>query len=71
MKSKERILWKGIVAFLFGLITLVQFPVSTVAAYSALSSLNAGAAIALDADITLDNAELDKIVSEVVAISEN
>ena len=71
MKSKERILWKGIVAFLFGLITLVQFPVSTVAADSALSSLNAGAAIALDADITLDNEELDKIVSEVVAISEN
>ena len=71
MKSKERILWKGIAAFVFGLITLVCFPASTVAADSALTSLNAGAAIALDADITLDNEELDKIVSEVVAISEN
>ena len=54
MKSRERMLWKGIMAGFICLITLVVFPVSAVAA-----------------DITLDNEELDKIVSEVVAISEN
>ncbi len=71
MKSKERMLWKGIMALVIGMITLVNFPVSAVAASNGLEPLNAGAAIALDADITLDNEELDKIVSEVVAISEN
>ena len=71
MKSRERMLWKGIMAGFICLITLVVFPVSAVAADNGLSTMNAGAAIALDADITLDNEELDKIVSEVVAISEN
>ena len=61
MKSRERMLWKGIMAGFICLITLVVFPVSAVAADNGLSTMNAGAAIALDADITLDNEELIKL----------
>ena len=67
MKSTNKILLGGMMAMLFLTIAMIASTTDSEAVEVSdyLSSLNVGAAVVLDADITLDTEELNKVVEEV------
>lgn len=67
MKSGNRILRLSVFTVVIALVVLIQAGIQTeaVAVSDYLSSLNMGAAILLDADITLDDAKLNEVVEQV------
>lgn len=67
MKSGNKILRGAMMAIVFMIIAMMTLTTDSEAVETSdyLSSLNVGAAVVLDADITLDTEELNKVVEEV------
>lgn len=70
MISNKKILRNVFMGLLFGILLMTGLPVTASSADDYLSSMNAGAAIALDADITLDKEEVTKLVEKAAGAAE-